>query len=86
MDLAASIVELLARRAPTSSICPSDAARACVDDSPQWRALMPAARDAAAALARDGVIVITQGDQTLDPADIAHGPIRLRRGPRFPQR
>lgn len=83
MDLAASIVDLLVRRSPEASICPSDVARALADDETTWRALMPSVRDAAAELARHGIIIVTQGKSTLDPADIAHGPIRLRRGERF---
>jgi hypothetical protein len=85
MDIAARIVELLRQRAPTSSICPSDVARALADDEPTWRALMQPVRDASAALARSGCIVITRGTDRVDPADIDHGPIRLRRGPRFPR-
>lgn len=85
MDLAASILELLSRRSPEASICPSEVARALADDETTWRALMPSVRDAAAGLARRGVIIVTQGKSTLDPADIGHGPIRLRRGGRFPQ-
>ncbi|MEW5310209.1 MAG: hypothetical protein WDW38_002026 [Sanguina aurantia] len=70
MDIAATIVKLLGQRAVTASICPSDVARALADDEPRWRALMPAVREAAAALAREHRIVITQGDHRLDPADV----------------
>ncbi|ARP81753.1 hypothetical protein CAL12_13635 [Bordetella genomosp. 8] len=77
------IVELLTRRAAASSICPSDAARALGGDGDAWRDLMPAVRKTAARMARQGYIVITQGEATLDPDDIDHGPIRLRRGARF---
>ncbi|XDZ32281.1 DUF3253 domain-containing protein [Xanthomonas sp. NCPPB 2632] len=83
-DLAASIVDLLSQRSPEASICPSDVARAMADEESTWRALMPSVRDVAAELARHGVIIVTQGKSTLDPADIGHGPIRLRRGARFP--
>lgn len=78
------IVALLRRRAPESSICPSDVARTLADDEPTWRALMQPVRDEAAALARTGMVVITQGDRTLDPEDIDRGAVRLRRGPAFP--
>lgn len=84
MDIAARIVELLAQRAPTSSICPSDVARSLADDEPAWRALMQPVRQAAAALARSGCIVITRGNTGVDPADVDRGAIRLRRGPTFP--
>jgi hypothetical protein len=85
MDIAAWIVDLLSRRSPEASICPSDVARALADDEAAWRALMPSVRDVAAGLARRGVVIVTQGESTLDPADIGHGPIRLRRGARFPR-
>ncbi|OZI18726.1 hypothetical protein CAL26_13565 [Bordetella genomosp. 9] len=77
------IADLLKRRAEASSICPSDAARALGGDGDAWRDLMPAIRNTAARMARQGYIVITQGETTLDPDDIDHGPIRLRRGPSF---
>jgi hypothetical protein len=78
------IVTLLRQRSPESSICPSDVARALADDEPAWRALMQPVRDEAAALARAGTVVITQGDRTLDPEDIDRGAIRIHRGPAFP--
>lgn len=84
MDLAATIVELLARRAPTATLCPSEVARALCTDEAAWRALMPAVRDAAFVLARRGAIDITQGGTTRDPDAPLVGPIRLRRGPAFP--
>jgi hypothetical protein len=77
------LIELLSQRAESSSICPSDVARALENDETAWRALMPSIRQVAARLARDKRIVITQGDVTLDPSSIDHGPIRLRRGPKF---
>ena len=77
------LLELLSQRAESSSICPSDVARTLESDETAWRALMPSIRQVAARLARDERIIITQGDVTLDPASIDHGPIRLRRGPKF---
>ena len=47
-----------------------------------WRALVPLVRDLAAELARAGVVVVTQGDRTVDVVD-ARGPVRIRRGPRW---
>jgi hypothetical protein len=77
------LLELLSQRAESSSICPSDVARTLADDEAEWRALMPSIRRVAASLAREGRIVITQGDVTLDPSSMDHGPIRLRRGEKF---
>ncbi len=84
MDIAATIVDLLRKRAPDASICPSDVARALKDNEAAWRALMPSVCKTAAALARAKCIVITQGTDRVDPAHVDHGPIRLRRGPMFP--
>lgn len=83
MDIAATLIDLLQQRAPESSICPSDVARALATDENDWRALMQPVRDTAATLARQGRIVITQGERQLSPDDVNHGPIRLRRGPAF---
>ncbi|MDR5739253.1 DUF3253 domain-containing protein [Caballeronia sp. LZ016] len=79
------MLELLGRRAPTASICPSDVARQLIpDDETAWRQLMPAIRQVAARLAQEGSIVITQGAVTVSPESIIRGPIRLRRGAKFP--
>jgi hypothetical protein len=75
-QLEASILALLAARAPTSTICPSDAARAVGDDN--WRDLMEPAREAARRLVAAGEVQITQGGEVVDPAT-AKGPIRIRR-------
>ena len=85
MDIATKIVDMLRLRASTASICPSDVARALADSDPAWRALMPSVRKAATALAYSDRIVITRGTHEVDPADVDHGPIRLRRGAKFPQ-
>ena len=77
--LEAAILELLAQRASTSTICPSDAARAVGgDDEATWRALMDAARGAAARLVARGEVEITQGGRVVDLA-AARGPVRIRR-------
>ncbi|MFE5628633.1 DUF3253 domain-containing protein [Streptomyces sp. NPDC056470] len=74
-----AVLALLERRAPTSSICPSDAARAVYDgDDDGWRALMEPARRAAERLVTAGEVEITQGGRPVDPAE-ARGPIRIRR-------
>ncbi|CUR59690.1 conserved hypothetical protein [metagenome] len=75
--LEAAILELLASRAPTATICPSDAARA-VGDEDSWRELMDPARAAAARLVDRGEVEITQGGEVVDLAT-AKGPIRIRR-------
>ncbi|GHB18156.1 MULTISPECIES: DUF3253 domain-containing protein [Streptomyces] len=73
------ILELLERRAPTATICPSDAARAAYEgDDDGWRALMEPARRAARRLVTAGEVEITQGGNPVDPAK-ARGPIRIRR-------
>lgn len=79
MTLEQRILTLLDARAPASSICPSEVARAHADD---WRPLMPAVRDAAATLVKQGLVTVTQGPAEVDPLT-TKGPLRLRRGPRF---
>lgn len=75
-QLEAKILELLAARAATSTICPSDAARAVGGD--EWRHLMEPAREAARRLVDAGQVHITQGGTVVDPAR-AKGPIRIRK-------
>ncbi|MDX6676015.1 MAG: hypothetical protein QOE31_67 [Solirubrobacteraceae bacterium] len=71
-----AILDLLARRDPGKTICPSDAARALGGDG-GFRPLMPVVRDAARALVEEGRIEVTQRGR---PVDIgrARGAIRLR--------
>jgi hypothetical protein len=81
-----TILALLDQRAPTSTICPSDAARAVGDPEGSgdgWRDLMDPARDAARRLVASGDVVITQGGEVVD-LDTARGPIRIRRVRRDP--
>ncbi|UOY00754.1 DUF3253 domain-containing protein [Blastococcus sp. PRF04-17] len=68
--------ELLDRRRPEASVCPSEAARAV--DPVAWRELMPAARAAAGRLADDGRAEVTQGGEVVDVVT-ARGPVRVRR-------
>jgi hypothetical protein len=75
-QLEATILGLLAARAATSTICPSDAARAVGDEN--WRDLMEPARRAARRLVDAGEVEITQGGSVVDPAT-AKGPIRIRK-------
>lgn len=71
-----SIRELLAARAATATICPSEAARAVGGEG--WRELMEPARRAARRLVSAGEVEITQGGHVVDPST-AKGPIRIRR-------
>ncbi|MFH8484918.1 DUF3253 domain-containing protein [Streptomyces longisporoflavus] len=74
-----AILDLLERRAPTSSICPSDAAREVYEgDDDGWRELMEPARRAAGRLASANKVEVTQSGRRVDPAK-ARGPIRIRR-------
>lgn len=75
-QLEAKILELLAARAATSTICPSDAARAVGGDT--WRGLMEPAREAARRLVEAGEVEVTQGGSVVDPLT-ARGPIRIRK-------
>jgi len=68
------ITELLAARPATSSICPSEVARATSDD---WRDLMEPTRRAARRLVARGEVEITQGGSVVDPSQFK-GPIRIR--------
>jgi hypothetical protein len=70
-----TILDLLADRARTSTICPSEAARAV--DSDGWRDLMEPARRAARRLVAAGSVEVTQGGKVVDPST-AKGPIRIR--------
>ena len=74
--LRAAILEMSRDRGPSSSICPSDAARAVGGDD--WRDLMDGARDAARELARAGEVEITQKGKAVDPDAEWRGPIRIR--------
>ena len=76
LDAERAILDLLARRDPGKTICPSDAARALGGDD-DVRALMPLVRAAAAALVATGAIDVTQRGRVVDLAT-ARGAIRLR--------
>ncbi|MFG2752453.1 DUF3253 domain-containing protein [Streptomyces xanthophaeus] len=74
-----AILELLERRGPTATLCPSDAARAVhAGDGDGWRALMEPARRAARRLVAAGEVEITQAGRVVEPTR-ARGPIRIRR-------
>jgi hypothetical protein len=74
--LEAAILRLLEARTPSTTICPSEAARAVAPEG--WEALMEPTRMAARRLVNAGRVVITQGGKPVDP-DTARGPIRIRR-------
>jgi hypothetical protein len=82
-DIDATIVRLLAKRAATSSICPSEAARALSSDEPTWRALMPRVRAVAKAGMAQGHLRITRRGADVAADAVDGGPIRLARGPSF---
>ncbi|MEM1313281.1 MAG: DUF3253 domain-containing protein [Pseudomonadota bacterium] len=74
--IADALLAMARARRPGATFCPSEAARALAPAD--WRPLMPAVRQAAARLQRDGLIRVTQGGRAVDPLS-ARGPIRLSR-------
>lgn len=82
-ELARLLLDLVRRRGPHSSICPSEAARAwqeaCPDVGPgeAWRHWMEPTRAAARELHARGLVEFTQRGRPVDPEQ-ARGPIRLR--------
>ncbi|MBB2988009.1 DUF2256 and DUF3253 domain-containing protein [Terracoccus luteus] len=75
-ELEATMERMLDARSRSSSLCPSEVARAVGDDD--WRDLMEPARNAARRLVAAGKAEVTQGGQVIDPSR-AKGPIRVRR-------
>ncbi|MGJ7581616.1 DUF3253 domain-containing protein [Variovorax sp. RHLX14] len=76
--IADTIGELLSARVASSSICPSEVARALASGENAWRALMPIVRRVAAKMASEGKLKVTRGADIVD-AESEGGPIRLRR-------
>ena len=76
--IADAMLTLLAARAPSASICPSDVARALSSDERIWRSQMPAIRRVAAHLAAVGRVKVTRGAEEVDALSKG-GPIRIRR-------
>jgi hypothetical protein len=74
-NLEQEILAMLATRASTSTICPSDVARKVAPDD--WRPLMEPVRQAAQRLVEQGEVEITQGGEVVDLATVK-GPIRIR--------
>jgi hypothetical protein len=72
-----AIVRLLRRRAGSSTVCPSEAARAVRPDD--WQAWMERTREAARRLAARSVVEFRQRGRRVDPSR-ARGALRLARG------
>lgn len=68
---------ILNRRQPSSTICPSEVARAL--DPTEWRPLMPLVRAVAVAMAKEGALGISQAGNNVDLDRPLKGPIRLGR-------
>ena len=75
-----AILDALAARAREATVCPSEIAQARWED---WRPHLEEVRCAARRLVALGQIELTQAGAVVDP-DHARGPLRMRRGPRFP--
>ncbi|MGW2208674.1 DUF3253 domain-containing protein [Streptomyces sp. NPDC001781] len=77
-----TIMHLLEQRADTSSICPSEAARAAYEgDGDGWRDLMEPARRAAWRLVAAGEVEVTRSGRPVKESE-ARGPVRIRRARR----
>jgi hypothetical protein len=70
-----AILALLRERDEGKTICPSEVARKLAGDG-DFRPLMDPVRDAAARLAEEGAIEVTQGGEPVRVEE-ARGPIRL---------
>jgi hypothetical protein len=82
--LAGEILRLVAERGPGKSICPTEAARQFAEarrrpkDPPDlWRKYLPAVRQQAKNLARQGRIVILRRGRPVDPNLPVKGVVRL---------
>ena len=68
------ILRLAQKRGPQKSLCPSEVARELQPEN--WRPLMTDVRRATALLVEDGLVVVTQFGNPVDPLD-ANGHIRI---------
>lgn len=69
-DLEAVMLDLLRRRGPDRTICPSEVARAVGGDHPDgWSPLMHPVRSVAVRLMKEGRVVITRKGRPVDPDD-----------------
>lgn len=73
------ILRLAERRGHAKSFCPSEVARA-LDETGDWRKLMPGVRKATQLLAQESRVKVTQKGTDVDPLE-ARGPIRIRLHP-----
>jgi len=71
-----TILDLLRRRGPDKTICPSEAAR-ILAGAEDFRPLMRPVREAVGAMAARGELEVTENGRVVDP-DRARGAIRLR--------
>ncbi len=71
------ILDLLADRREGATICPSEVPRLLFPD--RWRDFMPATREEAVRLCREGRVSICQKGEPIDPTGELRGPIRLRK-------
>ncbi|MEM9281432.1 MAG: DUF3253 domain-containing protein [Verrucomicrobiota bacterium] len=71
------ILDLLNRRSVSSSICPSEAARAAFPDN--WRPYMISIRKVAREMQAEGLIEVTQKGSPVVLDESIRGPIRLRK-------
>ncbi len=75
--IAEKILSLCRDRGPDKTICPSEVARALIDDGKEWQRLMADVRHAASDLANKDLIDVCQKGAVVD-IDQVQGPIRLR--------
>lgn len=76
----AAMRTLLRNRSEASSICPSEVARTVrLGD---WRQVLDVVRQVATTSMREDEVVITRGSDQVESFE--GGPVRIRRGPRFP--
>ena len=75
-EISRILFELLATRGGTSTLCPSEVARALAPDEPRWRALMPEVRRVVAGLASRGLVRVTSHGIEVDVLEV-HGPVRV---------
>ncbi len=74
-QIESAILQLVAKRGPAKSCCPSEIARSLAPLD--WREQMEDVRRIASQLVAKGLIEITQGGQPVDPAKVK-GAVRLR--------
>ncbi|WP_372426287.1 DUF3253 domain-containing protein [Salinarimonas chemoclinalis] len=69
-DVSRTLLDLVARRGPGKTICPSEVARALGGPHPDgWGPLMQPVRRAAVALAKEGRVAILRKGRPVDPDD-----------------